>query len=304
MAKKFPSLKSEETSGGKSKQEKGQEESSRDRNGEPMPNQNVQRCVPISEDSGYRSRPLPAYAVRDCNGLNISHLPTFPKVAAIPYTPATSGTVSDPRCQSNRSELGNQAGAGATQLSDQGPQDNLAESSPGVVDETLRMLQSMKMSAESAVTAAPCVPPRSQTWIPVNLSQRVSRVYYYSRGYSEEVSSGPLEVSGYTMRLSLICEMKSKDVVLSFHGRFCARTANENVTWPFRGELELSIHHPMDATGNRVYRLRPTQGQATIMPRLVDNGPMRLAGPIKVSALDEAGLWAVGTLHLSIKILL
>ncbi|KAL1457260.1 hypothetical protein MTO96_043563 [Rhipicephalus appendiculatus] len=159
------------------------------------------------------------------------------------------------------------------------------------------------MSAESAVPTALCVPSRSQTWIPYNLSQIASRVYYYhSRGYAEEVASVRLEVSGYTVRLSLKCETLNREVVLSFRALFCACTANEKVTWPFRGELELTIHHPTDASSNHVYRLRPTRWQETIMPRLRDNAPMRLAGPIKASALDEDGFWVEGTLHLSIKI--
>ncbi|KAL1487098.1 hypothetical protein MTO96_046669 [Rhipicephalus appendiculatus] len=183
-------------------------------------------------------------------------------------------------------------------------QRNLAESSSSVLCETLRDLLSLKASVQSALSTTPYVQSGSQTWIPLNLAQRVSRVYYYSKGYSEEVSSGPLEVSGYTVRLSLTCGMKSREVMLFFRGQFCACPANDNVTWPFRGELELTIHHPTDANGNRVYRSRPMKRQETIMPRLVNNVPIHLAGPIGVSALEEDGLWASGTIHLSIKVLL
>lgn len=304
MAKKFPNFKGEETRGTLPKQKAPQDENTRDGNGEPTPDQNTQRRAPISEASADGSHALPAYTASDCTALNVSRLPSFPQLAAIPYKPATSGAVSDTCHHPEWSQLGNQAGATATQHRHQERQGNIAESSSGIVGETLRMLQSLKMNAESPVTTTLHQPSRSQTWIPFNLAQRVSRVYYYSRGYAEEVASGPLEVSGYTVRLSLTCETKCREVVLSFRGQFCACTANETLTWPFQGEFVLTMHHPRDAASNRVYRLRPRQGQETIMPRLVDNVPMHLAGPLRVSALDDDGLWAVGTLHLSIKILL
>ncbi|KAL1457259.1 hypothetical protein MTO96_043562 [Rhipicephalus appendiculatus] len=290
MAKVFSLATSEETGGSKPKLEAAQDENTRDVNGELKPNEKMQRRVHISEASGHGSHALPAYmcgTVRDCTTVKVLHRPAFPKMAAIPYKPETSGAGSDFSHHPYWNQLSNQARAAATERRHQEHQDNLAEPSRGVVAETHRMLQSMKMSAEYAVTTAPCVPSISQTWIPFNLSQRVSRVYYYSRGYAEEVASGPLEMAGYTMRLSLTCAVKRKDVVLSFHGQFCARTVNDNVTWPFRGELELTIHHPTEPSRSHVYRLRPMQGRETIMPRIADNVPMRLAGPIKVSALDE-----------------
>ncbi|KAH6934144.1 hypothetical protein HPB50_020682 [Hyalomma asiaticum] len=184
-------------------------------------------------------------------------------------------------------------------------QDILAESARRVMGEALRDLLSLKTSVECALAVKPYVPSRAQTWMPLNLAQRVSRVYYYySRGYIEEVTSGPLEVSGYTVTLTLACETKGREVVLSFRAQFCACAANEKVAWPFDGELELTIHHPTDAARNRTHRLRPSRDQETIMPRLANNAPVHLAGPIGASLLAEDGLWAMGTLHLSIKILL
>lgn len=223
---------------------------------------------------------------------------------AVASRSVASGAVSQRGDRPHGNQLDDLAGATTELRHHQEFQRNLAESASTVLSETLRELLSLKTKFESALGSAPYIVSSSQTWIPFNLAQRVSRVYYYSKGYSEEVSSAPLEVSGYTVRLSVICETKRGNVVLSFRGQFCACTGNEKVPWPFAGELVLTMHHPTDAAGNRVYRLRPSGRQGIIMPRRVDNTPMHLAGPISASVIEEDGLWAMGTLHLSLNILL
>lgn len=226
------------------------------------------------------------------------------KSPAVPSRAVASGVGSQRVSRPHRNQLDDLAGATTELRHHQEFQRNLAESASNVLRETLLELLSLQTKFKCALSSASYVASSSQTWIPFNLAQRVSRVYYYSRGYSEEVSSAPLEVSGYSVRLSVICETKRGDVVLSFKGQFCACSGNEKMTWPFRGELMLTIHHPTDATRNRVHRLQPSRRQEIIMPRLVDNAPMHLAGPISASVIEEDGLWAMGTLHLSIKILL
>lgn len=223
---------------------------------------------------------------------------------AVPSSSVASAATRFPRDRAEWNQVDNFAGLATELRHHQEFQHNLAESAGSVLGEILLEVLSLKTSIESTLAMRLTAVPSSETWIPVKLGQRVSRVFYFSRGYAEEVSSVPLKVSGYTVRLNLVCEMKRREVVLSFRAQFCACTANEKATWPFRGELELTIHHPADPTSNRVHRLRPSKRQETAMPRLVDNAPMHVAGPVGVSTLDAEGLWAAGTLHLSIKVLL
>ncbi|KAH6934145.1 hypothetical protein HPB50_020683 [Hyalomma asiaticum] len=223
---------------------------------------------------------------------------------AVPSSSVAPAATRFPRDRADWNQVDNVAGLVTELRHHQEFQHNLAESAGSVLGEILREVLSLKTSVESTLAMRPSAVSSSETWIPVKLAQRVSRVYYFSRGYAEEVSSGPLKVSGYTVRLNLVCEIKRREVVLSFRAQFCACTANEKAMWPFTGELELTIHHPSDPTSNRAHRLRPSRRQETAMPRLVDNAPMHVAGPVGVYALDEEGLWAAGTLHLSIKVLL
>lgn len=222
-----------------------------------------------------------------------------------PYSSIESGAVPRDRSQirCHRSPPGGLATVSEAVGQHEVFQLDLGDSSCSLMDTVLCELMALKRNVESTLTTVSLNGSSSQTWIPHELAQRVSRVCCYSHGYAEEVSCPPLEMSGYTLRLILICEKRRGDVMLCFRGQFCACTANEKMTWPFLGELELTIHHPTDSVNNRVHRARPSERQETNMPREVNGPPMHLAGPIPVATLHEEGLWAMGTLHLSARIL-
>lgn len=168
------------------------------------------------------------------------------------------------------------------------------------LEAALRLALSLKNGVESAIASVPQFRSSPRTWIPHKLASRVSRVQYYSKNYAEEVSSGPLEVAGYTVRLSVRCAIEAGDVSLSFSLQFCANASNDRVQWPFKGALQLMIHHPTDPTRSRRHRVPPSRPEGTTMPRNVDNVPLHLAGPVPAMTLDQEGLWAMRTLHLSI----
>lgn len=170
------------------------------------------------------------------------------------------------------------------------------------LEAAFRLAVSLEVGIQSDFASLSPLRPSSRTWTPHNLASRVSRVQYYSKTYAEEVFSGPLEVGGYTVRLSVRCAMDAGRVSLSFSLQFCASASNERVVWPFKGVLQLTVHHPTDPDRSRRHRVSPSRPDATIMPRNADNVPLHLAGPITAMALHQEGLWAMRTLHLSISV--